>query len=175
MPTLKGKRVLLIIASQNFRDEEFQQPKELLEAQGVKISVASSSLAEATGTLGMKAKADILLNQVKVSDYDGLVFVGGGGAREYYNNAQAHEIAQGTVAQGKILGAICIAPVILANAGLLSGKKAAVFSSEIESIRTKGAIYTGQDVERDGQIITASGPSAATEFGKALITALAAN
>ncbi len=172
VPALKGKKVLLIIASNNFRDEEFEVPKDLLEEQGVKVTVAGSSLAQARGMLGLKAKADILISQALAADYDGVVFVGGSGSREYFENSAAHKIARDTIRRNKILAAICIAPVILANAGLLDSKKATVFTSEAQTIKARGAIYTAEAVERDGKIITANGPEASTEFAHILINAL---
>lgn len=171
---LEGKKALFIIAHQNFRDEEFAQPKEALEKKGVQVTVASSSLQKAKGMLGMTFQPDILLDQVKVSQYDLVVFVGGAGSSEYWENARAHQIARTAAEEKKIVAAICIAPVTLANAGLLKGRKATVFNSpeEIEQIKAKGAIYTGKPVERDGQIITASGPEAARSFAESLIQAI---
>ena len=168
------KKALFIIAHQDFRDEEFAQPKEALEKEGVQVTVASSSLKKAKGMLGMTVQPDILLDQVKVTQYDLVVFVGGAGSSEYWENAKAHQIARTAVEEKKIVAAICIAPVTLANAGLLKGRKATVFYSpeEIEQIKAKGAIYTGKPVERDGQIITASGPDAAHSFAESLIQAL---
>ena len=173
MPGIDGKKVVMIIASQNFRDEEFQKPKAILERQGAKVIVASSSLNKATGMLGATADPEVLYNQIKVQDYDAVVFIGGSGATEYWNDPAAHTIARACVENGKILGSICIAPVTLANAGVLTGKKATVWSSEIEQLKAKGVNYTGADVQEDGQIITADGPSSAEKFGNALVKALA--
>jgi len=49
---LRNKKVLMIIASQNFRDEEFLTPKQIFEKAGFNVIVASSSLNTAKGTLG---------------------------------------------------------------------------------------------------------------------------
>jgi len=65
-----------------------------------------------------------------------------------------------------MVAAICIAPVILANAGLLKKKNATVFKSEIAAIEAKGAVYSGSGVTVDGNLITASGPDQAKQFGK---------
>jgi protease I len=70
------------------------------------------------------------------------------------------------------VAAICIAPVILANAGLLNGKRATSFSSEKNTLVTKGALVSVNGVESDGKIITAEGPSHATEFGEMILKAL---
>lgn len=167
-----GKKAVLIIASQRFRDEEFLQPKRILEEGGVEVTVASSSLETATGMLGAKAKPDILLQDVRVDDYDAVVFIGGSGASEYWSNPVAHAIAREAQEKGKLLCAICIAPVTLANAGLLEGKRATVFESEIGKLKAKGAIYTGSGVEKDGNIITGQGPAYASEFGEVILSAL---
>ncbi len=172
MAELKEKKVLMIIAGRNFRDEELLKPRKILEDRGVKVIVASTSLHQARGMLGATVKPDILLSSVKIQDYDVITFVGGSGASQYWNDPLAHSIAQEAVQKGKILCAICIAPVTLANAGVLSGKKATVFSSEISKLEAKGAIYTGKPVQVEGKIITGEGPQAAEQFGEAIVKAL---
>jgi protease I len=169
---MEGRKALFIIAHKNFRDEEFAHPKAVLEKQGVKVTVASSSTQKAVGMLGMTVQPDILLSEVKVDDYDLVVFVGGSGSDEYWEDAAAHRIAETAFQEGKIVAAICIAPVTLANAGLLKGRKATVFSSCVDQLKEKGAIYADQPVVQDGRIITASGPDAANSFGEVLLEAL---
>ena len=72
----------------------------------------------------------------------------------------------------KIIAAICIAPVTLANAGILNGKKATVFPSGKNDLIRNGAKYTGDSVTVDGNIITANGPMAAEAFGKKIVEML---
>ncbi len=168
----EGKSAVLIIAHENFRDEELLGPKEALEGSGVAVTVASSQMDPARGMLGAVVEPDVLIGDIDVNDYDAVVFVGGTGAREYFNDPTAHSIAQQAASSGKLLGAICIAPSTLANAGVLAGKKATSFPSEEGNLRSKGAVLTGADVEIDGNIITAEGPSSAERFGQALVDAL---
>ena len=169
---LKGEKALLIIASKNFRDEEYLETRAALEKAGAQVEVASSSLEEATGMLGAKAKADMLLKDADVAKYNTVVFIGGGGATEYFQNATALKIAQDAAAQGKVLGAICIAPVILANAGILKGRKATCFASGQKALTQHGAVFTNEDVTVDGKIVTGRGPKAAKKFGRALVELL---
>jgi protease I len=169
---LKDKRVVMIIAKSGFRDEEYKQPRAIFDKNGVKVQVASSSLNTSTGMLGAKVKPDILYKDIKVDEYDAVIFVGGIGAKEYWDDPVAHQIAKEAVSKSKVLCAICIAPVTLARAGVLKGKKATVFSSEKGNIQKSGANYTGKSVEVDGKIITGEGPSAASEFGEAILKAL---
>ncbi|MCF6155540.1 MAG: DJ-1/PfpI family protein [Candidatus Brocadia sp.] len=172
MQSAKGKKAVMIIASNNFRDEELLKPREVLEKNGVTVTVASSLLKEATGMLGAKVKPDILFTDIHVAEYDAVIFVGGSGADEYWDNPTAHKIATDASNAKKIVGAICIAPVTLARAGLLKDKNATTYSSTVKDIKSAGANYTGADVERDGNIITASGPTAAQKFGETIVKAL---
>lgn len=169
------KKILMIIAHKDFRDEELLIPKKMFEENGYKVVIASSSLEIAEGMLGAKVKPDILIEDVKVNEYKAIVFVGGVGAKEYFHNADALKIVKEAVKEKKVLGAICLAPRILAEAGVLKGKKATVWHSESKFLETKGAIYTGNPVEVDGKIVTGAGPFAAKEFAKKILNLLEKN
>lgn len=162
----------MVIAHRNFRDEEYEKPRKVLEDNGASIVVASSGLAEAKGMLGASVKPDLLVEQVSMDDYDAVIFVGGGGTSEYWDDPNAHRIAKDAYFGQKIVAAICIAPVTLARAGILKDKYATVFPAEISALRAQGAICTGSKVVRDGDIITGSVPEAAHEFGEAVAEAL---
>lgn len=166
------KKILMVIAPKNFHDREFSIPKNLFEKKGYQVTVASSTLSETTGMLGMKAKPDILVKDAKATDYDAIVFVGGSGTPVYFNNPQVLSLAIEAAKHDKTIGAICIAPVILTKAGILQGKKATVWGGEKSSLTKGGAIYTGKDVEVDDKIITANGPSAAEKFAQKIIEQL---
>ncbi len=172
MNILEGKKVLMVIASNNFRDEEYAEPRKALEAAGAQVTVASSTLQSSKGKLGLEVKPDILLGDAKESDFDGIVFVGGGGSKEYFDSPVAHELARSFYSRGKLTSAICIAPAILANAGLLSGKKATSFPSSAEILKSGGAVFTGSGVESDGKIVTGVGPEAAKKFGEKLVAVM---
>jgi len=165
-------KVLMIIAPRNFRDEELFHTKEELEAAGNSVMIASTTTGTASGMLDGTAKPDITINEVNVDDYDAVVFVGGTGSSIYFNDQKAHKIAKTANEKGKLVCAICIAPSTLANAGLLRGKKATSYPSEEGNLRSKGANFTGNSVEKDGNIITATGPSAAKEFGRTIAKSL---
>jgi protease I len=138
-----------------------------LEKAGIKTTIASSKLTESHGVKGLRnVKPEILLSKVDINNYDGIAFIGGIGAKEYWDDPTAQKLAKDAYAKGKIVSAICIAPVILANAGLLEGKQFNVFPSEVDKVKAKGGILNSKPVVIDGNIITGNGPDAATEFGK---------
>ena len=167
------KRAVLIVAGENFRDEELFETKRVLDAAAVQTVIASTKTGFIRGMLGNIAETGILVDQLRVDDYDAIIFIGGSGAAEYFENPVALNIAREAVSKGKILAAICIAPTVLANAGVLTGVRATSFLSEREKLVQGGAVYTGVPVERDRFIITGSGPAASVQFGKAVADALA--
>ena len=174
---LQGKKVAMIIAFRDFRDEEYMIPKKVLESAGAEIITVSTSLGEAIGKLGGEAEVNALLKDIKVEDYDAVLFIGGPGAFKYIDDETCHQIAREIIENNKVLGAICIAPTILAKAGVLEGKKAVVWSSVMDKSAVKilkeaKAVYQDNPVVVDGKIITASGPIAAKKFAEAIIETL---
>lgn len=172
MTNLSGKKVLMVVAPTNFRDEEALEPKKILEEAGTTVVIASSGVSQAKGMFGRTLEVEEDISRVDTAGFDAIIFVGGTGASVYFNNPTALNLAKNFSQAGKVIGAICIAPSILANAGLLSGKRATVFSSESGNLIAKGAEYTGEAVTVEGKIVTARGPEAAAEFGKKLVEVL---
>ena len=172
MKSLTGKRVVLVIASQNFRDEEFSEPYDLLTRAGATVKVACSKLTPARGMLGKVVTPDLTLADVRVEELDALIFIGGSGATEYYENPIAHKLAVDAVQRQKILGAICLGPGTLARAGVLKDKKATCFLSASTILEQGGAKLVRLPVVQDGKIITGNGPQAAKLFAEAILNAL---
>lgn len=175
--TLKGKKIAIIIAFRDFRDEEYFIPKEVLEKSGAEITTVSTEKGIAVGLQGGEANVEIDLSELKVLDFDAIVFVGGPGASKYLDNETSYKISRDAVSQRRVLAAICISPTILAKAGVLSGKKATVWSSSLDKSGVKileenGAVYQGESVVVDGKIITADGPATAQKFGEAIVEVL---
>jgi len=172
MPDLKGKKVLIVIAATDFRDEEYFEPYNRLGQCGATVTVASSGKGKAVSVFGKIVATDRQIAECKVTDYDAVVFIGGPGAAEFFSNATAHALARAAVEQGKVLAAICIAPVTLANADVLKGKKATVFPSFQSQLTAQGALVVSQDIVQDGKLLTANGPKVAREFASALVKML---
>lgn len=162
------KTIVLVIAENNFRDEEYYVPKDILKNFNFNVLTASTTTKSVTGKLGMVVVPDLLLSDVDINSIDGLFFIGGGGAEQYFTDNIALNLVRDAEKKGKVYGAICIAPVILGNAGVLNNKKATVFQSEISTIKNMGAEYINEDVVVDGHLITANGPMAAKKFGETI-------
>jgi len=169
-----NKKILMIIAPEDFRDEELLVPKRLFLELRNEVTIASKNVKRARGMLGAKTNVDLDISNVDVSRYNALVFVGGVGIDRFklYEDVDILNMAKAAAYRGKIVAAICLASKILANAGLLSGRKASCYESAIEYIKSKGANYVGEKVVADGKIITAPNPNFAREFGERIIKAL---
>jgi protease I len=163
-------RIAMIIAPSDFRDEEYEVPKQTFESEDIEVNTFTKGVYEARGALGSVVHVDGMLEpSFSPEVFDAVVFVGGAGARVYFNDTQVLDIVRNAFNQGKIVAAICIAPSILANAGVLQGKKATSYTSEQSNLEERGAIVVQKDVVVDGLIVTANGPSAAGVFAKEII------
>lgn len=172
---LSGKKILMIVAPERFRDEEYQVPYGHLTKQGAQVTVASTKKGTATGMFGAKAEATVTVGEVKAVDYDAVVFVGGAGVPIVRADVKAVALAK-EAKDRPVLAAICWAPTILAKAGVLVGKKATVWKGDDAEYGTTtdkvlqkhGAFFTGDEVTVDGNIVTANGPAAAQKFAEAI-------
>lgn len=166
-------KALLIIAHEMFRDEEYIYPKKILEDNGIETFTASWEGGAATGKLGASVNIDLTINEVDTSIYNAIIYVGGSGIKEHWNDSSAHRIAQEALAYGdKVLAAICSAAVILARSGVLRDKKATCFSGDAQELINEGVLYQKNAVVQDGLIITADGPDSAIEFGSMIARTL---
>lgn len=164
--------VVLVIAPEIFRDEEYSEPKAVLEARGAKVTTASTVAGICRGKLGMTANASLGMADALAIEWDAVAFIGGGGAALFFDDPEAHALADAAAARGAIVAAICIAPSTLARAGLLDKRRATAFASQEADLIAHGAFWTGEAVTVDGRVITANGPEAAAAFGEAIADAL---
>ena len=154
---------LVIIAQKNYRDEELSIPKGILEDSKHFIEVASITDDPCVGMLGAITSPDLAVRDAHVDDYDAIIVIGGSGSPELAKHAEVMMILKAAAGAGKIVSAICLAPIVLAKAGLLAGKKATVYKTQdsLTSLEMGGAEYVDDPVVIDGKIVTACGPSAA--------------
>lgn len=159
-------KILMVVAKEGFRDEELFIPKEIFEKEGYSVHVTSTDSGICKGSLGGTIEVFEEYDEISLTPFDAVVFVGGSGASSYFEDPVAHHIAQEMHSDNKLVCAICIAPVILAKADLLIGVKATVFPSGKNDLINYGCNYSEDDVVVDGRIITANGPKAAESFAK---------
>lgn len=173
--SLQNKKAAVVIAFRNFQDEEYFVSKEALEEEGIKVVTVSDDKGVAIGANGGETKVDFTIDSLRKEEMNALVFIGGSGCLDHLDNEKTYNLAKSF--NDKILGAICISPVILAKAGILENRKATVWSSEmdkepIEILKNNNVEYIDKNVVEDNNVITANGPKAAREFGARIARAL---
>ncbi len=160
----------LIILHKGFEELEAIAPIDILRRGEVEVIVASREESlQVRGRNDIVVKADVGLDTALRKNYDCIVLPGGPGTPKLREDPRVLQAVKRHAAEGRLVSAICAAPTVLKDAGLLEGKRyTAHFSVEKEL----PAIQAAQAVVRDGQIITSRGAGTATEFGLALLEAL---
>ena len=166
-------KILYIIAPKNFRDEEYLNPKQVFESAGHKVVTASVSSSRCYGMLGAEVKPDILIKNARESVYDALIIAGGSGSTALWDNPELLALVKSFHNSNKIVSAICLATSILAKATIMSGRKMTGWPPDAKDAAEKAkAIYTGENITIDGNIITAIGPKAVDEFASTILNKL---
>ena len=173
MMQLSDKKVAIVIAPDQFRDEEYAQPHASLNLAKADITVVSREVGKCYGTRGSIVHAKMALDDAAKLDWDAVVFVGGAGAGTYMDDPIAHSLALRTNERGGLVAAICKAPTILAHAGLIRGVEATCFPDFEDDLRAHGVKVQPSPVvttEVNGApVITANGPESAFAFGQAIV------
>lgn len=167
-------KVLMIVPPKDYQEMELNEPRNIFEGRGLSVEVASKDVTTAVSSGGENVSVDIDIRNVNISEYRAIVFVGGEGidTMKLYNDPDFTGLAKKAGQADMILGAICYAPTILANADVLKNKNATT-SYDPAYLTSRGAKYVDEAVVRDGDIITANGPYASSDFAEAILAALA--
>lgn len=158
-------KVVIILANHDFQDVEYSETAEALRSAGIDISIAAAVNEECKGTHGLEVSVDLALDEVDPNQFDAIVLIGGVGVEAYLHDDAVHSLLKSFKSADKIVAAICWAPAVLANAGVLLGKRATVWAGAIDDLISNGAQYTADPVTVDGKIVTANGPDSANQFG----------
>ena len=168
---------VLIMATDGFEESELFGPREILMEEGAKVVLASPTLSPIQATIhddpGKTIRPDLVIEDVKVGDYDALVLPGGvRNPDQLRMNAKAIEIMRAFAKDGKPVAAICHGPWLLVEADLLQGRTATAWPSIRTDLRNAGARVVDRPVVTDGNIITSRNPDDVPAFTAALIALL---
>ncbi len=176
-------RVLMVLASRDFWFSDYISPRSVLEKRGLRVTVASSTREPCVPDprhpdQPQPVRPDILLSEAKAEDYDAVIFCGGKGVLSEYCSgrpyaADAQRLIHQMLAADKWVTAVCGGPAVLADAGVLRGKRATCYPYQEGAYEDKliagGAILVKeQDVVEDGRMLTGRDPSSAVAFGIAV-------
>lgn len=162
-------RVLCLLAD-GFEEIETVAPVDVLRRAGLEVVMASiNGRTTLTGRSGIQLIADVLLESVSPDGFDVLLIPGGPGVKALRADGRAALLAGEFNRDGKRVAAICAAPTVLADAGLLEGRRFTAHFSVRDEIPQ---LLSNERVVVDGRIITARGAGTALEFGLALVAEL---
>lgn len=163
------KARVLCLVTDGFEEIEMVTPVDLLRRAGVEVVVAAIHGVEVTGRSGIRVAADTNLAGTSVADYDLLLIPGGPGVAELRSDGRAAALAREFADAGKSVAAICAAPLVLHDAGLLESRRHTAHRSVCETL----VEATGARVEEDGFLITSRGAGTAMDFALAIVARLA--
>ena len=166
------KSALMVIAREDFHDDEFSITYDSLSRYNTRVTIASTDTVPATGMFGTVVKPDISLKELDAGDYDALIIIGGSGCQRLWDDEGLHAIVRNFDSEDKLIAAICIAPMVLGRAGILVDKIVTAYPAVRDDIGKCCIRCTEADVEVSGNVITCSGPKAAASFAGAIIGVL---
>ena len=147
---------------------------DLLRRAEIEVVVAGLDEGPVTCSRRTTIVPDMTLDDALDQDFDMIVLPGGlPGADHLDNDGRVHDLVKHMAASGKFVGAICAAPKVLANAGLLAGRRATSYPGFLDGMEEQDVASTGGAVECDGRIVTSRGPGTAMDFALAIIEQLA--
>ena len=165
------KKAIVFLAN-GFEEMEALGTVDILRRGGIEVTTVSITTDPVViGAHNVPVTADTTLNNALLNDADALILPGGMPGASNLNDSEAvKEALLGQYREGRIVAAICAAPMVLGGLGLLKGRKATCYPGFEKYL--EGAEVTGGRVERDGHIITGRGPGTASDFALELVEVL---
>lgn len=164
---------VLVPLAEGFEELEAVSIVDILRRAGIRVLVAGLQDGPVKASRGVVVIPDMDLDAALEEDLDMVVLPGGlPGADNLDRDPRIHAVLKRMVDSGKFAGAICAAPVVLAHAGLLSGRKATSYPGFLDKMGLPDVTYTSEKVVRDGKVITSRGPGTAMDFALAVVEAL---
>lgn len=161
-----------ILLAEGFEEAEALVPADLLRRAGAEVALTGVTGRTVAGGHGISVVCDITVDEINPDQLELVVLPGGlGGVEGILNSESALELVQEAAVRGKWVAAICAAPTILAQLGLLDGR-AAVCYPGMEDQMSPAAVRPGQRVVQDGPFITGEAAGSAFDFGLKLVEVL---
>ena len=166
--------MVYVLLAEGFELVEAMAPVDILSRAKVEVKTVGVTGKTVKASNGVPVVADIELSDISTEGLDCVVLPGGlPGTTNLEKSERVQELIDFCAKDGKLLGAICAAPSILAHKGLLNGREATAFPSFQKDIEEGGGRLSTKFVCRDGRFITARGMGVSIQFGLALAAELA--
>jgi protease I len=173
MPDISGKKIA-ILATDGFEQSELEVPQKTLREAGATVDVVSPKSGEIKGwdmkDWGRPVKVDKTLDEVNAQDYDAIVLPGGQINPDYLRvNQQAIAFIKDFYSAGKVVAAVCHAPWLLIEAGIVKGHRATSYKSIKTDIINAGGQWVDEQVVTDEGLITSRQPSDLEAFSAKIV------
>jgi protease I len=170
---LSGKKIV-ILATNGFEQSELEVPRNRLTAAGAEVHVASPQQGEIKGwdktDWGQPVKVDRPLDAIRAEDYDAIVLPGGQINPDLLRvNDKAVALIRAFYEQGKVVAAVCHAPWLLIEAGIIKGRKATSYRSIRTDVMNAGAKWEDSAVVTDQGLVTSRNPGDLEAFSNKIM------
>ena len=162
----------MVIAPDQFRDEEYLHPKGIFQDAGFDVVTASLTTRSCKGMLGARVLPDTTVDDLDEEEFDGIVIVGGQGSPVLSESESLLQLLRDAHAKGKVIAAICYGGITLARSGLVEGKTISAYKDAFSEpiFKEHGVSFAkdGVTVLHDLRIVSGQGPAFAKNFGEAI-------
>jgi protease I len=170
---ISGKKIL-ILATHGFEQSELEVPRDRLKAAGATVHIVSPESGEIKGwdmkDWGRPVKVDKTLDEVKADDYDAIVLPGGQINPDLLRiNDKALKLIRAFYDQQKVVAAVCHAPWLLIETGIIKGRRATSYKSIKTDVVNAGAKWEDSQVVTDQGIVTSRNPGDLEAFSAKII------
>lgn len=162
-----NKPRVLCLVTDGFEEIEMVTPVDLLRRAGMEVVIVALEKREIEGRSGIRLVADAVLDEVSPDAFDALFLPGGPGVKAMRADGRPAALVREFERAGKWIAAICAAPLILKDAGVLGGRR---FTAHGSTIGELPDLEAGEPVVRDGRLITSRGAGTAQDFGLELVS-----
>jgi len=151
---LKERRVAVLVGP-GYEDLEFWVPLMRMQEEGAEVTVvgikAGDTYVSKSG--GLKATADVGADEVRADDFDAVLVPGGWAPDKLRRYEAVTSLVRGVYEQGKIVGSICHAGLVLISAGIVRGGRATGSKGIKDDLINAGATWVDEPAFRDGNIV----------------------
>jgi protease I len=151
---LDGKRIAQLVGP-GFEDLEFWVPYMRLQEEGAQVTVVGLKAGETypSKSGGLTARADVAADQARAETFDAVLVPGGWAPDKIRRYPAVLALVRGAYEQGKIVGAICHAGLVLISAGIVRGHKATGSLGIKDDLVNAGATWVDEPAFRDGNLV----------------------
>jgi len=161
--------MIYVFLAEGFEEMEAMAPIDLLRRAGLTVRTVGVGGSTIVGAHGIPVCADMVIEDAEYEGLEGVVLPGGmPGTLNLAANHRVLDFVRFADEQKLPIGAICAAPSVLGQIGLLKGKKAVCYPG-FEDRLTDAIVQTEAYVVTDGHVVTAKGAGVATDFALALV------